>query len=68
MPHESPPGYLGITLIHSPIGRPACQRVYLRALGLRKLHQTVKRPKTAQVYGLLRKVQHLVRVSDDETS
>ena len=55
---------LSITLKHSPIGRPYKQRLYLRGLGLRKLHQTVQRPKTPQVLGLIRKVKHLVEVND----
>ena len=55
---------LSITLKHSPIGRPYKQRLYLQGLGLRKLHQTVQRPKTPQVLGLIRKVKHLVEVND----
>ncbi len=55
---------LSITLKHSPIGRPYKQRLYLQGLGLRKIHQTVQRPKTPQVLGLIRKVKHLVEVND----
>lgn len=55
---------LSITLKHSPIGRPYKQRLYLQGLGLRKLHQMVRRPKTPQVLGLIRKVKHLVEVND----
>ena len=55
---------LSITLKHSPIGRPYKQRLYLQGLGLRKLHQTVQRPRTPQVLGLIRKVKHLVEVND----
>ena len=58
------PGRLSITLKHSPIGRPYKQRMYLQGLGLRKLQQTVQRPKTPQVLGLIRKVKHLVEVND----
>ena len=54
---------LQISLKHSPIGRPYRQRIYLHALGLRKLHQTVRRPTTPQVLGLIDKVKHLVEVS-----
>ncbi len=56
------PEQLSITLKHSPIGRYYKQRLYLRGLGLRKLHQTVQRPKTPLVLGLIRKVKHLVEV------
>ncbi len=55
---------LSITLKHSPIGRPYKQRLYLQGLGLRKLNQTVQRPKTPQVLGLIRKVKHLIEVND----
>ncbi len=58
------PDQLSITLKHSPIGRPYKQRLYLQGLGLRRLHQTVQRPKTPQVLGLIRKVKHLVEVND----
>lgn len=58
------PDQLSITLKHSPIGRPYKQRLYLQGLGLRRLHQTVQRPKTPQVMGLIRKVKHLVEVND----
>ncbi len=56
------PDQLSITLKQSPIGRPYKQRLYLQGLGLRKLHQTVRHPKTPQVWGLIRKVRHLVEV------
>ena len=52
-----------ITLKRSPIGRPAKQRVFLKSLGLRRLHQTVEHPKTPQVLGLIDKVKHLVEVT-----
>jgi len=58
------PDRLSITLKHSPIGRPYKQRLYLQGLGLRRLQQTVQRPKTPQVLGLIRKVKHLVEVND----
>jgi large subunit ribosomal protein L30 len=55
---------LTITLKRSPVGRPAPQRKFLLGLGLRRLHQTVTRPNTDQVRGLVDKVKHLVEVSD----
>ncbi len=53
-----------MTLKHSPIGRPPKQRIYLHSLGLRRLHQTVRRPKTPQVLGLVDKVRHLIEVQE----
>lgn len=53
---------LAVTLKHSGINRPQAQRLVLRGLGLRRLQQTIIRPNTPQVRGLIRKVMHLVEV------
>jgi len=55
---------LAITLKRSGIGRLPAQRLVLRGLGFRRLQQTVVRPDTPQVRGLIRKVIHLVEVQD----
>ena len=60
--HSKHAEHVSITLKHSSIGRPYKQKLYLQNLGLRKLHQTVTRPRTPQVLGLIEKVKHLVRV------
>ena len=57
-------GCVSITLTRSPIGQPYHQRIILKGLGLRKLHQTVERPRTPQVIGLIDKVRHLIKLSD----
>lgn len=54
---------LRITLKRSPIGTPERHRLVLRGLGLRRLHQTVVRPDTDQVKGMIRKVGYLLEVS-----
>jgi large subunit ribosomal protein L30 len=51
---------LEITLKRSPIGRPEDQRVTVKTLGLRKLHQTVVHNDTPQIRGMINKVAHLV--------
>ena len=51
-----------ITLKRSPIGVPEKRRQILLSLGLRKMLQTVERPDTNQVRGLIDKVRHLVEV------
>jgi len=51
---------LEITLKKSPIGRPEDQRVTVKTLGLRKLHQTVVHNDTPQIRGMINKVSHLV--------
>ncbi|MDB5085270.1 MAG: ribosomal protein [Bacilli bacterium] len=55
---------LQITLTRSTIGRPEPQRVTVRTLGLRKLHQTVIQPDNAIIRGMVNKVSHLVEVKE----
>ena len=55
--------HLLITLKRSPIGSTRKVRENLLGLGLRKMLQTVKRPDTNQVRGLIDKVRHLVEVA-----
>lgn len=51
-----------ITLKRSPIGTPQTHRLILRGLGLRKIRQSVVRPDTAQVRGMIHKVGYLLEV------
>jgi large subunit ribosomal protein L30 len=53
---------VAVTLKRSPIGTPVRQRLVLEGLGLRRLHQTVVRPDTPQVWGMIKKVSHLLEV------
>ncbi len=55
---------LYITLVKSGIGYSQKHKDTLRALGLRKLNQTVIRPDTPVVRGMLEKVNHLVVVEE----
>lgn len=48
--------------VGSPIGRPVEQRQTLIGLGLNKRHRTSTLEDTPSVRGMIRKVQHLVRV------
>ena len=57
-------GSLRITLVRSTIGRPRDQGLTVRALGLRRLHQTVERPDTPAIRGMVTKVRHLVKVEE----
>lgn len=54
---------LRITLTRSPIGTPVGHRRVLEGLGLRKIRQTVVRPASDQVQGMVRKVGYLLDVS-----
>jgi large subunit ribosomal protein L30 len=58
------PKKLSITLVKSPIGYPVRQKATVRALGLRKMNQTVLQDDTAVIRGMIAKVSHLVRVEE----
>lgn len=53
---------LEITLTRSVIGRPQDQKETVKALGLRKIHQTVEQQDNAAIRGMITKVAHLVTV------
>ncbi len=53
---------LRITLTKSPIGYSPKQRGTVRALGLRRLQQTVEHDDTPVIRGMVNKVAHLITV------
>lgn len=53
-----------VTQIRSAIGRPATQRATLVGLGLNKMNKTVILEDTPSIRGMVRKVEHLVRVEE----
>lgn len=55
---------LKVTLKRSPIGFERSQKLTVRALGLRRLRQSVLHTATPQIVGMVRKVQHLVDVAE----
>jgi large subunit ribosomal protein L30 len=55
---------LRITLVRSTLGYSYKHKATVRALGLRKLHQTVEQVDTPQLRGMLAKVAHLVKVEE----
>jgi len=55
---------LKITLVRSTIGRLQVQKDTVRALGLRKIHQTVEQADTPAIQGMINKVAHLVKVEE----
>ncbi|RME06336.1 MAG: 50S ribosomal protein L30 [Anaerolineae bacterium] len=55
---------LRITLVKSPIGYSERQKGTVRALGLRRLNQTVEHQDTPVIRGMIAKVSHLVRVEE----
>lgn len=55
---------LRITLVRSPIGYNLRQKRTVRALGLRRLNQTVEQDDTPVVRGMIARVSHLIRVEE----
>jgi len=51
-----------ITQVKSKIGSPERQKLTLQALGLRKVNASVEVEATPQILGMIRKVNHLVKV------
>lgn len=55
---------LKITQIRSAIDRPKDQKATIEALGIRKLNNTVIKKDTPQIRGMIRKVNHLLKVEE----
>ena len=53
-----------ITQVKSGIDRPERQKLTLRALGLNKMHATKEVEATPQILGMVRTVEHLVKVEE----
>ena len=51
-----------IKQVKSAIKRPADQKATIKALGFRKLNQTVEKEATPQILGMVKKVQHLIQI------
>jgi large subunit ribosomal protein L30 len=56
---------LTITQLRSSNGADKRQRDTLRSIGLRRIGQSVTRPDSPQLRGMIHKVRHLVEVSED---
>ncbi len=55
---------LKVTLVKSSIGYAQRQKDTVRALGLRRLGQTVEHDDTPVIRGMVHKVTHLVKVEE----
>lgn len=55
---------LTITLVKSPIGYSKRQKATLKAMGLKKVNQTVVQVDNQAVRGMIDKVSHLVEVEE----
>ena len=55
---------LAVTQVKSANGTNGRQRDTLRSLGLRKIGQTVERPDSPQLRGMVHRVRHLIVVEE----
>lgn len=53
-----------VTLVRSAIGYPKDQKATVKALGLRRLHQSVEKIDNPAVRGMIQKIIHLVRIEE----
>jgi large subunit ribosomal protein L30 len=53
-----------IKQVKSAIKRPADQKATVKALGFKKLNQTIEKEATPQILGMVKKVQHLIQIVD----
>ena len=57
---------LKIKQVRSGIGRPERQKRTLRALGFKRLNQTIEVEVSPQVAGMIEKVKHLIEIEKDK--
>jgi large subunit ribosomal protein L30 len=53
-----------ITQTRSTIKRPTTQQLTMKSLGLRKVNQSVEVELTPQIQGMVKKVSHLISVTE----
>jgi large subunit ribosomal protein L30 len=53
-----------ITQVKSVIGSTKRQKAIMKALGLKKMHQTVEHDDTPQIMGMVNKMRHLISVEE----
>jgi large subunit ribosomal protein L30 len=64
MANETDAKKIQVKLVRSPIGYEKSQKETVKALGLRRMHQTVEHVDTPALRGMINKVQHLVAVTE----
>lgn len=58
------PATLKITLVRSPIGYEQRQKDTVRALGLRRMHQTVEKADSVEIRAMINSVRHMVKITE----
>jgi large subunit ribosomal protein L30 len=53
-----------VTLVRSPVGYSKEHKATIRALGFKRLHQTVEHADSPTLRGMLYKVAHLVEIEE----
>ena len=66
MTNTASTGHVKVTLVRSTIGFDKRQAAVVRGLGLRRIGHTVELKDVTSIRGMIRKVRHLVRVSEVE--
>jgi len=61
---ESTGKVIRVTLVRSTIGYTKDQKATAKALGLRRLHQTVEHSDNPALRGMINKIIHLVQVEE----
>jgi len=65
MPNKETSGKtLRVTWVKSDIGFTKDQKATIKALGLRRLHQTVEHKDTPAMRGMVKKVIHMLKVEE----
>ena len=57
---------LKIKQVRSGIGRPERQKRTLKALGFKRVNQTIEVEVSPQVAGMIEKVKHLIEIEEDK--
>ncbi|MCZ2126380.1 MAG: 50S ribosomal protein L30 [Anaerolineales bacterium] len=60
----SNPKTLRVTLVRSAIGFKKDQKATVKALGLRRMNQTVEHKDTPALRGMLNKIIHLIKIEE----
>ena len=55
-----------LTQVKSAINRPKDQKATIAALGLGKLNRSVEKECTPQIWGMIKKVSHLIIIEETE--
>lgn len=64
MAKKPEPKKLRVTLVKSPIGYTEVQKRTVRALGLRRMHQTIEHDDSPALRGMLQSIVHMIKIEE----